>query len=130
MAEARGLFAALRQLAAVALGVVQTRLALLANEVAEERLRLTSLAATGLAAIICLTVGALLTVAFLVVLFWEQRLWILGGGAFAALLAGGLFLRSAAQQARRPSALFAASLAELQTDREQLAGATSRPPAP
>lgn len=128
MAETRGLFGALRQLGAVALGVVQTRLALLANEVAEERLRLTTLAATGLAAIICLTVGALLAVAFLVVLFWEQRLWVLGGGAFAALVAGGAFLRSAARQARRPTALFAASLAELQTDREQLAGTSS--PAP
>lgn len=122
MADARGLFGALRQLGAVALGVVQTRLALLANEVAEERLRLATLAATGLAAIICLSLGALLAVAFLVVAFWEHRLWILGGSAVAALLAGSLLVRAAAHQLRRPTALFAASLAELQTDREQLAG--------
>lgn len=130
MSESRGLYAALKQLGATALAVVQTRLALFANELAEERLRIATLAATGVAAIVALTVGVLLGVAFLVVLFWEQRLWILGGGAFAALLAGGLFLRAAAQQARRPTALFSASLAELQTDREQLAGAAAPPPAP
>lgn len=123
MSESRGLYAALKQLGAVALAIVQTRLALFANEVAEERLRLATLAATGVAAIVALTVGLLLAVAFLVVLFWDQRLWILGLGALSALLAGALFLRAAGRQARRPSALFAASLAELQADRERLAPA-------
>ena len=120
MGESPGLFAALKRLGAVALGVVQTRLALFANEVAEERLRLTQLVATALAAMVCLTVALLLGIGFLLMVFWEQRLWIVGGATLACLTAGLLFLRSARQQAVRRSGLFAASLAELQSDREQL----------
>lgn len=120
MGESPGLFAALKHLGAVALGVVQTRLALFANEVAEERLRLTSLIATTLAAAVFLAVGLLLAVAFLLVLFWEQRLWVLAGATLACAALGLVLLRSARQQASRRSGLFAASLAELQTDRDRL----------
>lgn len=120
MGESPGLFAALKHLGAVALGVVQTRLALLANEVAEERLRVTSLIATALAATVFLTVALLLAVGLLLLVFWEQRLWVLTGATLSCVAIGVALLRSAQKQAGRPSGLFAASLAELQTDRERL----------
>jgi len=125
MGESPGLFAALKHLGAVALGVVETRLALFANEVAEERLRVTSLVATALAATVFLSVALLLAVVFLLVLFWEHRLWLLAGGTLASLVLGLAFLRSARRQAGRRSGLFAASLAELQTDRERLSPGAS-----
>lgn len=129
MGESPGLFAALKHLGAVALGVVQTRLALLANEVAEERLRVTALIATALAATVFLTVALLLAIGLLLVLFWEQRLWVLVGTTATCVAIGVGFLRAARKQACRPSGLFAASLAELQTDREHLSpeAADNRP---
>jgi len=122
MAEAgAGLMGSIRQLLSTVTSIASTRLELLANEVQEERLRLTQMLLFTLFALFCFGVGILLLTAFIVVLFWDDhRLAVLGAlsalffalGALTAML-----LRSKAQAKPR---LFSASLAELTKDRAQL----------
>ncbi|OGT03984.1 MAG: hypothetical protein A2Y51_01780 [Gallionellales bacterium RIFCSPLOWO2_02_60_31] len=122
MAEAgAGLMGSIRQLLSTVTSIASTRLELLANEVQEERLRLTQMLLFTLFALFCFGVGILLLTAFIVVLFWDDhRLAVLGAlsalfFALAALTA--MLLRSKAQAKPR---LFSASLAELTKDRAQL----------
>lgn len=122
MAEAgAGLMGSIKQLLSTVTSIASTRLELLANEVQEERLRLTQMLLFTLFALFCFGVGILLLTAFIVVLFWDDhRLAVLGAlsalffalGALTAML-----LRSKAQAKPR---LFSASLAELTKDRAQL----------
>jgi len=116
-----GLFGSVKRLASTLTSIVSTRLELLANELQEERLRLTQMLLFALLALFCFGMGLLLLTVFIVVLFWDDhRLAVLGmlsfiffaSGLFAALL-----LKSKAQE---KSKLFSASLAELAKDREQL----------
>lgn len=115
------LFDALRQLAATLTGMAATRLALLANEWHEERVRLTEILLLSVLVLFLLGGAVVLGTAFLVVLFWDtHRLLVLGGLGILFAVLGGLVLlqlRSAIQQ--KPK-LFAASLAELQRDRASL----------
>lgn len=116
-----GLFASLRGLAATAVGLLKTRLELLATEYEEEKLRLFGLLGYGLAAILLLFAGIVFVAILMTVLLWDShRLLVLG--IFAALFLGGglLALTSALRLARKPSALFSASLAELGRDRDAL----------
>lgn len=116
----RGLFGSLKQLAASVAGTARTRLELLAIELAEEKLRLTRLLVWALVAVMAAALGSLVLLAFLVTLFWEQRLFILGGGLFFFLgLAfwGGM---QASVLIRRQSGVFRSSLAELSRDKEAL----------
>lgn len=122
MAEAgAGLMGSIKQLLSTVTSIASTRLELLANEVQEERLRLTQMLLFTLFALFCFGVGILLLTAFIVVLFWDDhRLAVLGAlsaiffalGALTAML-----LRSKAQAKPR---LFSASLAELTKDRARL----------
>lgn len=117
-----GLFRGLRHFLASLIGVAETRLALLANELAEEKLRLGALLGTGLAALVLLSMGLLFGVVFLTVAFWEYRLWVLGLSALACLGLGALLVRAALTQASAGSRLFVASLAELRADIDALRG--------
>lgn len=115
-----GLFASLKGSLATLLAIGRTRLELLAIEVAEEKQRLLSLLLFALGALFFLGLGLVMLVIFFAALFWESKIVVfaiftllfLGGGA----LLGSLCLR----QARRGSALFAGSIAELSEDLEQL----------
>lgn len=119
-AEAGGLFSALRNIAATLLATGRTRLELLSNELEEEKLRAIRLLMVAHGMLFCFGVGILLVVAFLVALFWEQRLAVLGFFALLFLAFGGAFLTGFRQAWRRPQKPFAASLAELQEDLHQL----------
>jgi len=116
-----GLLGSAKRLLCTLTGIVSTRLELLANELQEERLRLTQMLFFALAALFCFGMGLLLLTVFIVVLFWDShRLMVLGGlsGIFfasGALLA--MLLRSKAQQKSR---LFSVSLGELVKDRAQM----------
>jgi len=116
-----GLFASLRNFAATAVAIARTRLELLANEVAEEKIRLGQLLVFGVVALFGLIVGVIFFAMFVTVLLWDShRLLALGG--FAVLFLGmGLYavfqLRARASAGSR---LFSASLAELGKDRQQL----------
>jgi uncharacterized membrane protein YqjE len=113
-----GLFGSLRGLFATGIGILQTRLELLAVELQEERARLLGLVGFGAAALIFLSAGLVFLAILLTVLLWEgNRLLVLGIFSALFLGAGGLALTMAWRHARAPSRLFAASLAELHRDR-------------
>lgn len=121
METGSGLIGSVKRLASTLASIISTRLELLANELQEERLRLTQMLLLGLFALFCAGMGVLLLVLFIVVLFGdEHRLAALGVlcvlfFSLAAVLA--LLLRSKAQTG---SKLFSASLAELAKDKQEL----------
>lgn len=116
-----GLFASLRQLLGTALELVQVRLALLSNEIEQEKLRLfDGLLYAGLA-LMLLGLGSLLLAAFVVVLFWDgYRLQALGLLALLFLGAGAGLLWRARARLRNPGGLFSNSVEELRRDRAGL----------
>ncbi len=116
-----GLLQSLRSLLATLLATLRTRGELLQTELEEERLRLAGVAVFALAAAFFLLLGALLTSFFLILLFWDsQRLLVAALLALAYLAIGVVCALVARQRARAKSTLFAASLAELAKDVEQL----------
>ena len=116
-----GLMGSVRRLLSTLTSIVSTRLELLANELQEERLRLTQMLVFALFALFCFGMGLLLFTVFIVVLFWDDhRLAVLGVLStlfFALGTIMALLLRSKAQA---KSKLFSASLAELSKDKERL----------
>jgi uncharacterized membrane protein YqjE len=122
MAPAPGSLAArLRGHAAAAIGILQTRLELLATELQEEKLRLGTLLGFAAAAFFFLGFGAVLLALFLTVLLWDShRLLALGMFTAAFLVIGIVAALAAARLARQGSRLFAASIAELAQDRDML----------
>lgn len=121
MADARpGLYASVKGLLGTSLTLLQTRLQLLATELAEERERLLASLVWTAVAVLALGAGLFFTALFLIVLFWEQRLLVAGLSAGVFLAAGILAGCFARRLWTAPSDLFAASLAELSRDRAAL----------
>lgn len=115
-----GLFASLRQLLLTVAAIGRTRLALLANEAEEEKLRLVRMLVLAIAALFLGGLSLVLLVAFATVALWDQRVLVLGVAAamvVGATLVVFLQLRAAV---RRGSGLFRASLTELDADIQQL----------
>ena len=116
-----GLLASARRLLSTLTSIVSTRLELLANELQEERLRLTQMLFFALSALFCFGMGVLLLTVFIVVLFWDDHrlaaIAVLGILFFAA---GGLLTMLLRGKASEKSGLFSASLAELDRDRQHL----------
>jgi uncharacterized membrane protein YqjE len=122
MAEASsGLMGSVRRLLSTLTSIASTRLELLANELQEERLRLTQMLFFALATLFCFGMVILLLTVFIVVLFWDDHrlaaLGVLSALFFASGILMAMLLRSKAHAKPR---LFSASLAELSRDREQL----------
>jgi uncharacterized membrane protein YqjE len=115
-----GLFAALKNISASLLATGRTRLELLGNELEEEKQRAVRLVLMAQGMVFCFGVGALLFVAFVTMLFWENRIGIVGAFVAIFILIGGAFYAGFARLATRPTPVFSASLAELQEDLRQL----------
>jgi uncharacterized membrane protein YqjE len=117
----RGLFASLRRLSGTVVQTVQVRLALLSNEIEQEKLRLfDGLLWAGLALIV-LGLGALLLCAFIVLLFWDgHRLLALGMLAALFLGAGAWLMRFAKARLQSPGGPFNTSVEELARDHAEL----------
>jgi uncharacterized membrane protein YqjE len=115
------LMGSVKRLAATLISIVATRLELLANELQDERLRLTQMLLYSLFGVFCFGMGVLLLTVFIVVIFWDDhRLVVLGGLCtlfFVLTMLMAMLLRN---KAHSKSKLFSASLAELAKDREQL----------
>jgi len=118
----RGLGNALGQLAAAAVDLLRTRAELAAlefdeaRELAKDRI---TLLVIGLGCLAMATLGA---TAFVVVYFWDSyRLAALGGVTVAYLLAGLIALWRFSIHRQNDPKPFAATLAELERDREWLA---------
>lgn len=122
-----GLFAALKNIIATLVAIGKTRAELLVTELEEEKVRLMSLGAKAIGAAFLLAIGVILAVCCLALLFWEQRVLVVG--LFAALFVGGglLLVASLKSQAAQPSKLLRSSLSELEADIEQLRRYTQKP---
>lgn len=94
---------------------------MLANELQEERLRLTQMLLYSLFALFCFGMGLLLLTVFIAVLFWDDhRLAVLGGLCVLFFVLGTLMALLLRNKAQAKPKLFSVSLAELAKDREQL----------
>jgi uncharacterized membrane protein YqjE len=119
--ESPGLLASLRKFSATLIGVLQTRVELLATEVEEEKIRLGRLLLLAAAAAFLVALGVLTLTLFIIVLFWDtHRLLVIGLLAAGYLAAGVVVAFAARRQAAIRSRLFSASLGELAKDRERL----------
>lgn len=120
-ARAGGLLGSLRNLAATLLGIAQTRLQLLGNEIQEEALRLRQLALLAIGAVFFLVVSVLLLTLLVIVVFWDSnRLAAIGGMAALYLIVGAVLANEARKRAAARTRLFEASIGELRKDRERL----------
>jgi uncharacterized membrane protein YqjE len=124
-----GLMASARGLGHTALTLLRTRLSLLGVELQEEQARLVGVLLYGICAAIALGAGLVFLAVAITVALWENNR-LLALGVFAALFlsAGSVCALVASRLARRGSVLFAASLAELQKDREALKPQTPSTP--
>ena len=119
--EGKGLFDSLKALAATLVAMAHTRLELLSTDMEENREQLASLMVVMLVSLFCLGVGVVLMTILVVVAFWESnRLLVLGGLAVIFLAGGAVAWGLALHKMRTKPRLFAASLAELSKDRQQL----------
>ncbi|MBI5627261.1 MAG: phage holin family protein [Nitrosomonadales bacterium] len=122
-----GLMASVRRLLSTLVSIASTRLELLANELQEERLRLTQMLLFGLFALFCFGLGILLLTVFIVVLFWDDhRLAVVGALTVVFFALGLLMVLLLRNKAKAKSRLFSASLAELDKDREHLGASQDR----
>ncbi len=117
-----GLFRSLRNLLATLIGTARTRLELLQVELEEEKLRLAGIAVFAIAAVFFLALAVLVFTFFVILLFWDTQHRVLATGliALAYLLVGLGCAAVARARARAKSTLFAASLAQLDADRQRL----------
>lgn len=118
-----GLLAAVKDIAATLLATGRTRLELLGNEIEEEKLRAIRLLLMAQAMAFCLGIGTLLLVGLLAIVFWDSKLFVIGGFTCLFLLLGGLFYRAFQHSLQRPKPVFDASLTELEEDIRQLKAA-------
>lgn len=122
MAESTGLMESLKRMAGTLLVIFQTRLALLSNEVEEERLHVGQMLLYGSVALLFFGLAIMLLTVFILMLFWDsQRLLVLGGFTALYFVAGLLAWNALRRMARERSKLFSTSLAELADDRDWLA---------
>lgn len=116
-----GLLDSIRKLASTLVGILQTRLEILATELEEAKLQLRQQLLLGLAALFCLGLGIVLLAVFFVVLFWDShRLAVLGVMAGFFLGAGAIAVLALRARAAENTRMFSDTLAELAKDREQL----------
>lgn len=116
-----GLMESGKRLVSTLTSIVSTRLELLANELQEERLRLTQMLLFYLCALFCFGMGVLLLTVFIVVLFWDDyRFAVLGGLCILFFVLGTLMAMLLRNKSQSKSKLFSVSFVELAKDREQL----------
>jgi uncharacterized membrane protein YqjE len=121
MSQPTGLLESLKRLTGTLLGIVQTRLELLANELEEERLRLRQMLFYGSVALFLFSMATMMLTVFVVVAFWDSyRLQVLGGLTVLFFIAGLLVWNALNRIAQQKPKLFAASLAELSDDIDRL----------
>ena len=121
-----GPLGALKNIAVTLLSTLQTRLALLGNEVQLEKRLIAQQLGAGLALVFCLGLGVLLAVALAVHVWWDQRLLVLGASTILFLALAAYFYAVLRRTLSVKDELFSATLAELQKDLRQLKAATHR----
>jgi uncharacterized membrane protein YqjE len=116
-----GILGSLKGLAATLLAITHTRLELFSVELEEEWVRASSILTWSLVALFCGGIGVVFAALFLVFALWQTHpLLALGIPAVVFVLIAVLSWRVATAKLRAKPRPFAASLAELAKDREQL----------
>jgi uncharacterized membrane protein YqjE len=124
-----GLFASLKGVVATVVEILQTRLALLLNEVAEEKQRLVRLLLLAFGAVFFFVLGVVLLVVLVTALFWESRVAVFAGFTLFFFGSAVLCVLGLKRAAKRRVALFSSSLHALGEDVAALrrqAGAAGR----
>lgn len=99
--------------------LAHNRLQILATEVAEEKVRLTLAAITGVAGLFFLGLAIVLTTILLVVLFWDtHRVEVLAGLSAAFALLGGGLLALTVRSVTQKAPPFQVTLGELKKDQD------------
>lgn len=117
-----GVFDSAKQLVRSIVAHLQTRMALLSTEFAEEKQRLMTLLYSALMALFFFFVTLILALVFVIAAYWDTpyRLHAIGALTLLFLVSTGIaWMKARAQINARPR-LFEASLAELYKDRQQL----------
>ena len=118
--QGSGLFNSLRRLGSTVLEAARVRVELVASEVEEQGLRLSQILVLAVAAGFCIALSIVLLVEFFVVLFWDtNRLAALGFFALFFAMAGALLLLALRGRARSRPRFLAATVAELNKDRQR-----------
>lgn len=125
-----GAWSAAKSKAITLLAIGQTRLELLGNELEVGRQSAMRQLVLALGLSFCVGLGVLLTVIGLTLLFWEQRLVVVGLAGAVVWALALYFYFALRQGAQKTEPLFSASLEELQEDLRQLKAATRHGPAP
>jgi uncharacterized membrane protein YqjE len=116
-----GILDSVRQLGATFVGLLHTRIEIVANEIEEERVRLRQGLLLAIVAGFSLAVAALLAVMFLVVLFWDTHRLVAMGVLFLVFFGVGAgCVLTLVRHARSRPRLFATTLGELAKDGERL----------
>jgi len=119
--QSRGVVASVSAAAALALEMLETRLALLATELEEQGVRLARVMVLAGLALLGLAMTLVLAVAALVVYFWDtHRLAVLVGLAALALVVSALLCWQIRRSLVAMPGLFSASLEALRKDRAGL----------
>jgi uncharacterized membrane protein YqjE len=119
------LLGSLQGLAATLTAVFQTRLALLATEVEEEKQRLLAIMGWGALAILMGTVASVFLAGFVTVLCWDSHPLLALGGLTLAFALACVWASHKVKAVAHPAAegMLVATLAELQADHEALLAA-------
>ena len=125
-----GLFTSLRNLAATLLATTHTRVELLGNELEIQKLQALRMLVLAQALLFCAAIGLLLLVGFAALLWWEQRLIVVGAAFALFAIAAALCYRELMRMVNSPQAPFAATLDELRRDVENLKTANQHAKAP
>lgn len=115
-----GLFSSLKNLTATLLTTLGTRVELLANELEAQKLHALRMLVLAQAMMFCATMGLLLLMVLAALVWWDQRIALIGACAAIFVVATLLCYRTLKQMVDKPEAPFAASLAELRRDVESL----------
>jgi uncharacterized membrane protein YqjE len=122
------LFGSARLVLSALVDIGQTRLQLASTELEEERLRVAELLLFAAAALFFLGLGIVLATLLLVLVFWDgPRLLVLGSAAALFFALGAGLAASWRRKSRAKPPLLAATLAELQRDRDALIGHPTGP---
>lgn len=104
--------------------MAHTRLQLLGNEILTEKHRALRELTLVLAMVVCAGLGLLLVVGLVVILLWDQRVWVLSSLIVLFLGAALVCFAKLRRSTRSIDGIFAGSLAELQEDMRQLKAAS------
>ena len=117
-----GVFESVKRLTGSLVAHLHTRLALFSTELAEEKLRLTTLLYSTAVGLFFLFATLILVQFFVIAAYWDTayRLHAIGGLALVCLIGTGIAWRGVQTQLRKRPRLFEASLNELYRDRQQL----------